>query len=104
MKQSARKKLVMSANDIGKQVIEREIEGLKALDVVFATTFDAAVTKILQLRGRLIISGMGKSGHVARKIAATFASTGTPSYFVHPGEASHGDLGMITENDGLLLL
>jgi len=105
MKQSSSKKTAsMTANDIGKRVIEREIEGLKALDTVFATTFDAVVARILQVRGRLIVSGMGKSGHVARKIAATFASTGTPSYFVHPGEASHGDLGMITENDGLLLL
>lgn len=105
MKQATSKKSAsMSANDIGKRVIEREIEGLKALNTVLATTFDDVVARILQIRGRLIVSGMGKSGHVARKIAATFASTGTPSYFVHPGEASHGDLGMITEQDGLLLL
>lgn len=104
MKQSAEKIVNMSASDIGKNVIEREVEGLKALSGVLGKTFDSVVDRILKLKGRLIISGMGKSGHVARKIAATFASTGTPSYFVHPAEASHGDLGMITENDGLLLL
>lgn len=54
--------------------------------------------------GRLIVAGIGKSGHVARKIAATLASTGTPSYFVHPGEASHGDMGMITDKDVVLML
>ncbi len=94
----------MSASDIGKRVIECEIEGMRALSKVLGATFDAVVECILNLKGRLIVSGMGKSGHVARKIAATFASTGTPAYFVHPGEASHGDLGMITEQDGLLLL
>jgi arabinose-5-phosphate isomerase len=64
----------------------------------------AAVRTILDVRGRVIVSGMGKSGHVARKIAATFASTGTPALFVHPAEASHGDLGMITLEDAVLLL
>jgi arabinose-5-phosphate isomerase len=62
------------------------------------------VTLIAGLKGKLVVSGMGKSGHVARKIAATFASTGTPAHYVHPGEASHGDLGMIGTEDGLLLL
>jgi arabinose-5-phosphate isomerase len=64
----------------------------------------AAVEMIRAARGRLIITGMGKSGHIARKIAATFASTGTPAYFVHPGEASHGDLGMITPDDVIMAL
>ena len=59
---------------------------------------------MLAARGRVIVSGMGKSGHVARKIAATLASTGTPALFVHPAEASHGDLGMITADDVVLLL
>lgn len=105
MKHSAHKKAVdMTANTIGKRVLDREVEGLKALSKVLDGKFDDVVAHILTLKGRLIISGMGKSGHIARKIAATFASTGTPSYFVHPGEASHGDLGMITENDALLLL
>jgi arabinose-5-phosphate isomerase len=64
----------------------------------------AAVDLIAKARGRLIVTGMGKSGHVGRKIAATFASTGTPAYFVHPGEASHGDLGMITRDDVIMAL
>ena len=64
----------------------------------------AAVELIAKARGRLIVTGMGKSGHVGRKIAATFASTGTPAYFVHPGEASHGDLGMITRDDVIMAL
>src|SRR5438034_3587756 len=66
--------------------------------------FTAAVDLISGAHGRLIVTGMGKSGHVARKIAATFASTGTPAFFVHPGEASHGDLGMITADDVILAL
>ena len=66
--------------------------------------FIAAVELISSARGRLIVTGMGKSGHVARKIAATFASTGTPAFFVHPSEASHGDLGMITPNDVIMAL
>jgi arabinose-5-phosphate isomerase len=70
------------------------------LDAAFAR----AVDLILNSRGRVIVSGMGKSGHIARKIAATLASTGTPAYFVHPAEASHGDLGMITRDDILLAL
>lgn len=66
--------------------------------------FADAATLILNMQGRLILAGIGKSGHVARKLAATFASTGTPSYFVHPAEASHGDMGMIVEGDVLMLL
>ena len=93
-----------NASESGKRVIQQEIEGLEAVHHALGETFDAVVDRILQIKGRLIVSGMGKSGHIARKIAATFASTGTPAYFVHPAEASHGDLGMITEQDGLLLL
>ena len=93
-----------SVNESGKRVLESEIAGLRALEQVLDKPFDDVVEIILGTRGRLIVSGMGKSGHIARKIAATFASTGTPAYFVHPGEASHGDLGMITELDALLLL
>ncbi len=69
-----------------------------------AKAFSATIDELLSLKGRLIVTGMGKSGHIARKIAATFASTGTPAYFVHPAEASHGDLGMIMRNDGVLAL
>src|SRR5499426_3020893 len=67
-------------------------------------SFTAAVELISGARGRLIVTGMGKSGHVARKIAATLASTGTPAFFLHPAEASHGDLGMITRADAVLAL
>jgi len=69
-----------------------------------AAQFDAAVALVTRASGRLIVTGMGKSGHVGRKIAATLASTGTPAYFVHPGEASHGDLGMVTRDDVFLAL
>jgi arabinose-5-phosphate isomerase len=68
------------------------------------TSFAAAIDVIRAAQGRVIVTGMGKSGHVARKIASTFASTGTPAFFVHPGEASHGDLGMIANNDVILAL
>ncbi|MDO9611911.1 MAG: SIS domain-containing protein, partial [Serpentinimonas sp.] len=68
------------------------------------TRFVQAVERMLACRGRVVVSGMGKSGHVGRKIAATLASTGTPALFMHPGEASHGDLGMITSADVLLAI
>lgn len=93
-----------AASIIGKRLLQQEIKGLEAVVDALGEPFDRVVERILALKGRLIVSGMGKSGHVARKIAATFASTGTPAYFVHPAEASHGDLGMITEQDMLLLL
>lgn len=93
-------------NDIAcaKQVLELEIKGLQALSEALDGAFTKVVELIAGLKGRLIVTGMGKSGHIARKIAATCASTGTPAYFVHPSEASHGDLGMITENDAILAL
>ena len=85
------------------RTFEAEAGGIAALVAAIraglAQSFIAAVERIAQAKGRLIVTGMGKSGHVGRKIAATFASTGTPAYFVHPGEASHGDLGMITAED-----
>jgi len=89
---------------IGRRVIAEEAAALLALSDRLDDSFDAAVDLILAARGRIIVSGMGKSGHVARKIAATFASTGTPSHFVHPAEASHGDLGMIRQEDVILAL
>lgn len=98
------KKQAETASDIGRRLIQQEIKGLEAVHASLGKQFDEAVKHIQALKGRLIVSGMGKSGHIARKIAATFASTGTPAYFVHPAEASHGDLGMITEGDVLLLL
>lgn len=93
-------------NDIahGRAVIKREIEGLAALADSLDERFARAVECMAGIKGRVIITGMGKSGHVARKIAATMASTGTPALFVHPGEASHGDLGMITKDDAVLAL
>ncbi len=87
---------------IGQRTIAKEIDGLHALSSALDEHFVRAVETIAQLQGRLILTGMGKSGHIARKIAATLASTGTPASFVHPGEASHGDLGMITEKDAVI--
>lgn len=88
----------------GRAVLAQEIKGLEALAESLGEDFARAVECLGGVKGRLIVSGMGKSGHVGRKIAATLASTGTPAHFVHPGEASHGDLGMITRDDGVLLL
>jgi arabinose-5-phosphate isomerase len=87
-----------------RRVLTIAAEALGALAGTVDGAFSAAVDLILKAKGRVIVSGMGKSGHIARKIAATFASTGTPAQFVHPGEASHGDLGMITPADAVLLL
>lgn len=88
----------------GQRVIRREAGALETLAEVLDESFSKAVGLLMAARGRVIVSGMGKSGHIARKIAATFASTGTPAHFVHPAEASHGDLGMVAEGDILLVL
>lgn len=88
----------------GQKVIRTEAAALSALADTLGTAFAASIEIILAAEGRIIVSGIGKSGHIARKIAATFASTGTPSIFVHPAEASHGDLGMITGHDIVILL
>lgn len=90
--------------DTARRVISDEETGLRLLREGLGNSFVTAVETILQARGRVIVSGMGKSGHIARKIAATFASTGTPAQFVHPAEASHGDLGMVTQDDVALVL
>ena len=87
-----------------RRVIAREAQALTLLGDSLGDSFGQAVTLILAAKGRVIVSGMGKSGHIARKIAATFASTGTPAQFVHPAEASHGDLGMVTMGDVVLVL
>lgn len=89
---------------IAKATIDMEIEGLKALEKALGKSFVSAVELISQCKGKIVVSGMGKSGHIANKIAATFASTGTTAVFVHPAEASHGDLGMISKDDVVLLL
>jgi len=92
------------ALELGRQTLSIEAAAVDALKSRINGDFAKAVELILLSQGRVIVSGMGKSGHIARKIAATMASTGTPAYFVHPAEASHGDLGMITRNDVLLAL
>lgn len=88
----------------GLEVIETEARALAELSGLLDENFSEAVRLILSNRQRVIVGGMGKSGHIGRKIAATLASTGTPALFVHPAEAAHGDLGMITSGDTLLLL
>ncbi|HEY0332477.1 MAG TPA: KpsF/GutQ family sugar-phosphate isomerase [Stenotrophomonas sp.] len=88
----------------GRRVVEIERGALAAVGERIGPEFVAACRLVLASRGRVVATGMGKSGHIARKIAATLASTGTPAFFVHPGEAGHGDLGMITEADLVLAL
>ncbi|MFV0292378.1 MAG: SIS domain-containing protein [Paracoccus sp. (in: a-proteobacteria)] len=90
--------------DTARRVIATEAEGLAALSAGLGGSFDEAVETILAASGRVVVSGMGKSGHIARKIAATLASTGTPAQFVHPAEASHGDLGMVAEGDVAIII
>src|SRR6202011_5218056 len=90
------------------RTLEAEASGISALTAAIrdglCTPLIAAVAMMRQARGRVIVTGMGKSGHVGRKIAATLASTGTPAFFVHPSEASHGDLGMIAADDVIMAL
>ena len=87
-----------------KRVIDAEAAALTTLSATLGPSFGEAVALLLNAKGRVIVSGMGKSGHIARKMAATFASTGTPAHFVHPAEASHGDLGMMTSGDVVIVL
>ena len=96
----------MSDNYIqsAKRTIEIELAAIAALSDRIDQSFSDACDLMKSCKGRVIVTGMGKSGHIANKIAATLASTGTPSFFVHPGEASHGDLGMITGNDVVLAI
>lgn len=92
------------AVEVGRRVVTTEIAGLSALSDSLGADFSNAVRILSRVTGRVIVTGMGKSGHIGRKIAATLASTGTPAQFVHPGEASHGDLGMITRDDAVIAL
>lgn len=101
---SSKRKENVSAIINAQNVIQQEINGLMSLKNSLGQEFSHAIELILNIKGRVISSGIGKSGHIARKIAATLSSTGTPSLFVHSAEASHGDLGMITENDAVILL
>jgi arabinose-5-phosphate isomerase len=89
---------------VGRAVLDAERAGLAELAAELNGDFARAVAMLAEVSGRVVVTGMGKSGHVARKIAATFASTGTPALFVHPAEASHGDLGMIVPGDAVLAL
>ncbi len=89
---------------LGRAVITTETEALEKLNERIDENFVQACLYILDCKGRVVVLGMGKSGHIGSKIAATFASTGTPAFFVHPGEASHGDLGMIKDDDVVLAL
>ena len=86
------------------QTIDREIEALKVMEKSLDSTLTKALNILQNTKGRVIVTGMGKSGHIGSKIAATMASTGTPAFFLHPSEASHGDLGMITQNDTVLAI
>ncbi len=90
--------------DLAQAVIKAESEAIAALAVQINEQFICACQLLINCEGRVVVMGMGKSGHISGKIAATFASTGTPAFFVHPGEASHGDLGMITRQDVVLAL
>ena len=93
-----------SALQLGQEVLTQEADALTHLASTLGSEFTDAVSRILSCKGRLIVSGVGKSGHIGRKLAATFASTGTPAYFVHAAEAAHGDLGMITADDVVLAI
>lgn len=90
--------------NMGRRVLEIERDGLQGLLSRIDTDFVRACERMMACTGRIVVTGMGKSGHIGGKIAATLASTGTPAFFVHPGEASHGDLGMITRQDVVLAI
>lgn len=97
-------KSTSDALEIGLETLDIEMEALQRMRSRMGKSFNEAVEIVLAMKGRLVIVGMGKSGIIGQKIAATLASTGTPSFFVHPGEAFHGDLGMIRPVDALLLI
>src|SRR3972149_10344853 len=88
-----------TALELAKRVLAIEAEAIQSLSARLGQSFLDAVALLLNCKGRVVVSGIGKSGHIARKIASTMSSTGTPAYFVHPAEASHGDLGMVRHDD-----
>lgn len=90
--------------EVARQTIEREIEALKVMERELDENFTRALDLLQNTKGRVLITGMGKSGHIGRKIAATFASTGTVSFFLHPSEASHGDLGVVSVDDTVIAI
>ena len=89
---------------VARETLQIEQQALEILAAQIDTRFERACEIILQCKGRVVVTGMGKSGHIGRKMAATFASTGTPSFFMHPGEAGHGDLGMLVRGDVLIAI
>src|ERR1039458_10075331 len=93
-----------TALDLAKQVLAIEAEAIQGLAARLGANFLDAVALLLNCKGRVVVSGIGKSGHIAPTTASTMASTGTPAYFVHPAEASHGDIGMIARGDVLIAL
>ena len=104
MTQEIQEKASITDLGVARNVLHDEAAGLTRLAEVLDESFVAALDIMSSATGRVIVSGMGKSGHIANKIAATLASTGTPAQYVNAGEASHGDLGMITKQDVLLAL
>ncbi|MGC7404504.1 KpsF/GutQ family sugar-phosphate isomerase [Pandoraea pneumonica] len=92
------------ALEVAREVLRTEADAIERVAAHLDDSFFEAVSLLLACRGRVVVTGMGKSGHIGRKLAATFASTGTPAFFVHPAEASHGDLGMITADDVVVAL
>jgi arabinose-5-phosphate isomerase len=92
------------ALELAREVLETEADAIRSLIPRLDGSFVEAIEILLECKGRVVVSGIGKSGHIARKLAATFASTGTPAFFVHPAEASHGDLGMVTADDVFIAL
>jgi arabinose-5-phosphate isomerase len=96
-----------SATDVlaeARRALEIEIAGLQALIPRLGEPFERAARMLLACRGKVVVSGVGKSGHIGNKIAATLASTGTPAFFLHPAEAIHGDLGMVSKDDVVLAI
>ena len=94
----------MTAVESAKRVFDIEIKTLQHLQKSLGDEFSQAVSVLLKCKGKVVVLGVGKSGHIGKKIAATFASTGTPAFFVHPAEAAHGDLGMITNSDVVICI
>src|SRR3990167_4665825 len=90
--------------DIAKRVLKIEADAVLALTEKLNSSFEKAVELIYNTKGRVVVTGIGKSGLVGKKIASTLSSTGTPAFFLHPAEASHGDLGMVTSNDVIIAI
>ena len=90
--------------EIAKAVLQTEADSVLALKDRIDNNFDKVCNTLKGCRGKVILIGMGKSGHIAKKISSTLASTGTPSFFLHPGEAGHGDLGMVTRDDVVIMI